>query len=106
MAIVYNVQAYYGLVCWCGVYGHGGHVAMLAMVIVSHPATGLSAVLANQPSHPVHSPAEPASLMAIHSTATAGCWRVELCVFVEMVKLAVQKKVCNGALSPLVAAAG
>lgn len=35
-----------------------------------------------------------------------GCWRVELCVFVEMVKLAVQKKVCNGALSPLVAAAG
>ena len=64
--------AYYGLVCWCGVYGHGGHVAMLAMVIVSHPATGLSAVLANQPSHPVHSPAEPASLMAIHSTATAG----------------------------------
>ena len=29
-----------------------------------------------------------------------------LCVFVEMVKLAVQKKVCNGALSPLVAAAG
>ena len=29
-----------------------------------------------------------------------------LCVFVEMVKLAVQKKVCNGTLSPLVAAAG
>ena len=99
MAIVRSVQACYGLVCWCAVYGHGGHVAMLAMVIVSHPATGLSAVLANQPSHPVHSQRSPPA--SWQYTA-----QPPLCVFVEMVKLAVKKKVCNGALSPLVAAAG